>query len=184
MAACPHRARRVFYEVFTMATTSTLRRLLQPAVLAVALAAPMIAGPLGCEGIKTSDQDVQLLKESEMEAAISDPASTIVDVRKPDKFAKGHLPNAVNIYLPDIKASDPRLAATKRIIVYANGWTDPLGTAAVKRMLALGYQNVWEYKGGFELWKESGHQVITSTAGSDGRPETGDKPKEPVKNYK
>jgi rhodanese-related sulfurtransferase len=132
-----------------------------------------MAGAVGCDKVKVSDQQIQIIKESEMEAAIGDPETVIVDVRKPAAFAAGHLPNAINIFLPDIREADPRLGIAKRIIVYSGGWTDPLSTAAAKRLMAMGYTGVAEFKGGLELWKDSGRQIVGSVAPANARPETG-----------
>lgn len=140
--------------------------------MALGLAAFWMLGAAGCDKVKVSDQDIQILKESEMEAATADGETVVVDVRKPAAYAAGHIPNAINIFLPEIREQDPRLAGAKSIVVYAGGWTDPLSTAACKRLMAMGYTGVAEFKGGMELWKESGRQVATSVAPAETRPET------------
>jgi rhodanese-related sulfurtransferase len=116
----------------------------------------------GCDEIRVSDSDVKVLREYEVIEAMKAPGTVLVDVRKPETYRAGHIEGAINLFLPQIVAGDPLLADSKRIIVYAGGWTDPLSTAAAKRMLALGYVNVEEFKGGVEVWTEMGHKLVTT----------------------
>ena len=127
----------------------------------------------GCDKVKVSDDSIQTLRETQVIEAMSQPQVVLVDVRKPEDFAKGHLPGAINIYLPQMREGDPRLASAKQIIVYASGWTDPLSPAAAKKLMALRYQNVFEFKGGIEVWTAAGHNLTTSATPEVGRPETG-----------
>lgn len=128
--------------------------------------------PLGCESTNISDSDVMAVTEIGLRAALEEKNTVLVDVRKEDQYAAGHLPNAINIYLPKIRANNPKLQAASKIIVYGNDWTDPLPIAGAKRLLALEYKNVYQYRGGVEEWKEKGLPIH----GNDGamRPE-GDK---------
>lgn len=127
----------------------------------------------GCDKAKVSDNSIQTVREPEVIEAAGQPQVVIVDVRKPEDFASGHLPGAINIYLPQIREGDPSLSSAKRIIVYSGGWTDPLSPAAAKKLMALGYQNVYEFKGGIEVWTAAGHPLTSSAAPTAGRPETG-----------
>lgn len=131
-----------------------------------------LAAIAGCDKVKVSDESIQTLREAEVIEALTQPQVVLVDVRKPEHFAKGHLPGAINIYLPQMRESDARLASAKQIIVYASGWTDPLSPAAAKKLMALGYQNVYEFKGGIEVWTAAGHNLTTSATPTPGRPET------------
>ncbi len=139
-----------------------------------ALALFIVASALmvGCDTLKTSDEDIVTLSDREMVTALSEKDVTIVDVRKPEQFATGHIPHAINMYLPTIRASDERLAGAKKIVVYGKGGTDPLSQAATKRMLALGYVGVVEYKGGMRVWETTGQAIEKSTAPAAARPET------------
>lgn len=84
----------------------------------------------------------------------------LVDVRSADAFSAGHLRGAIHMYLPQINSSDPRLLAATVIVVYGSGeGADPLVHAAVKKMLALGYQDVYDYPGGIKDWLDSGAEL-------------------------
>lgn len=133
----------------------------------VFLAAGALLIPVGCNfPVQTSDIDLKILDYDQMVAAMNDPKTrtVVVDVRKPEEYNKGHIPQAINIPVLDIYKGDPRLSVAQRIIVYSKGWTpkrdDLLSWAAGKKLLALGYQYVDDFRGGLTLWAESGGEVV------------------------
>ena len=83
-----------------------------------------------------------------------------LDTREPADFAAGHIPGALNIPLPELDRRDPRLAEATRILVYAQGYDSPLSPAAAKKLISLGYQNVYDFRGGAELWKAEGNELV------------------------
>ena len=136
----------------------------------VALAFAAIAG---CQTVKISDKNIQEVTEKQVVEKSPSKSFVLVDVRKPEHFQTGHIPGAINIYLPEIRESDERLADAKEIIVYGDGWTDPLPTAGAKRLLSLKYGGVYLFRGGLEVWKAAGHGLVESSAPGTQRPETG-----------
>ena len=143
-------------------------------LIRVCLCSSVVAALLisACNELKVSDADIPIVRIRDVEESLNDPATVLIDARKPEAYAAGHLPNAINIYLPDIRESDARLAAAKRIIVYAGGVRDPLGIAAAKRLVAMGYFNVQEFKGGVEEWRNAGRQLIEALPPAEVRPDT------------
>jgi len=129
--------------------------------------AVLLAGALtGCNKSKTSDADLTVLDYDKFLKTVDDPKvhTVVVDVRKPEEFVKGHIPNAINIPVLDIYKGDPRLANAQQIVVYSLGWSprrdDLLSWAAAKKLLALGYNDICDFRGGLTLWAESGGKVI------------------------
>ncbi len=114
---------------------------------------------VGCQGTQISDRDIQMIGEKEVAKAAEQKHVAIIDVRSADAYEKGHIPGAINIFLPDIQKHDPRLNKAQKIIVYGSGRKDRLSTAAAKKMMKLGYQNVREFKGGLQVWKDAGREV-------------------------
>ena len=120
----------------------------------------------GCQNRQTSDLDLEILDYETMTKAMNDPRvrTVVVDVRKPEEFAKGHIPGAINIPVLDIYKGDPKLAEAQRIIVYSLGWSprqdDLLSWAAAKKLLAIGYDYVDDFRGGLTLWADSGGKVV------------------------
>jgi rhodanese-related sulfurtransferase len=117
----------------------------------------------GCQSDpKTSDQDLTQLEYPAFLNLKADPKRrvVIVDVRIPERYAEGHIPGAINISIPDLRAGDERLAEATDIVVYATGWTEYLSPAAAKKLLALKYENVYDFRGGIEMWQAYGGKVV------------------------
>jgi ArsR family transcriptional regulator len=77
----------------------------------------------------------------------------VVDVRKAEDFAKGHVPGAVNLP-PDQWNEATGLSKDKVAVVYCYNHTCPLGGAACAELAGRGYPVV-EMDGGFDVWQAS-----------------------------
>ena len=118
---------------------------------------------VGCASTnRTSDTDLTVLGVDEYLELLAQHGdrTVIIDTRPPSLYAKGHLPGAINIPLPQIKAGDPRLIEAERYVVYGKGWDDVVSPAAAKKMLVLGYSNVYDFRAGFEVWKLQGREIV------------------------
>lgn len=138
------------------------------------LAGPIIIGSLIgviCLGActnpaGTSDQDIVQIQYSRLSELLGDPKAApvvLVDVRTPEKYARHHIPNSINIPLPRLVADDPRLSQAKTIVVYASGKDDYLSPAAAKKLLSLGYKNVMDFRDGLAVWHNHQNQPITNS---------------------
>lgn len=142
--------------------------------IAILLAAICPAPLGGCDGVKISDASIEVIDGPRVAAAADDPGTVLLDVRTAEAYAAGHLPGAVHIFLPDLRTDDERLADAERIIVYADGWNDPLSTAGAKELMKLGYDNVHEFKGGVQVWTDAGGELVEPASPGEARPEAGD----------
>jgi hydroxyacylglutathione hydrolase len=107
-------------------------------------------------------QGLQALSPEAFEAAVNETGALVLDTRKPEEFAKGFIPNAVNIgidgnfapwvgaLIPDIKQS---------ILFIADEGREE---EVVTRLARVGYDHAIGYlKGGFNSWKNAGKEVDT-----------------------
>jgi rhodanese-related sulfurtransferase len=76
----------------------------------------------------------------------------ILDVRRPDEFASGHIPNAINVPNETIGASEiPELPDKNQLImVYCR--SGRRSKEASEKLVKLGYTNIVEF-GGILDWK-------------------------------
>ncbi|MDX1682432.1 MAG: rhodanese-like domain-containing protein [Phycisphaeraceae bacterium] len=144
----------------------SITRALTPGLLLVALLLS------GCETApQVSDRNISTINYEELVRLIEKSKKPgelmLIDVRSVEDYRKGHIPGAINISLPLIRANDPRLAKAREIVVYAKDWRRPISAAAAKRMLALGYQNVHDFRAGLEAWREAGRKVEMIPADRD-----------------
>lgn len=131
--------------------------------------------------IKVSDSDIRQVQYKELVEMMQNKPrnktlfgignnaelTVVVDPRPERKFAEGHIPGAVNIPLPEIVAGHRAMAEAKNVVVYGSGWMDYTSPAAAKRLMALGYRNVFDYRGGLELWRAEGGRVESSAPAAE-----------------
>jgi hydroxyacylglutathione hydrolase len=100
------------------------------------------------------------LSPREFEVAANETGALILDTRDPQTFAKGFVPNAINIgidgsFAPWVGAMIPDVK--QELLIVAD---DGRETEVVTRLARVGYDYCIGYlKGGFEAWKNAGMEV-------------------------
>ncbi|WP_296702523.1 MBL fold metallo-hydrolase [Algoriphagus sp.] len=106
------------------------------------------------------ERGVKPLTPAQFEAAANETGALILDTREPQVFAKGFVPNSVNIgidgsfavwvgaMIPDLK---------QEILVVAEKGREE---EVITRLARVGYDYALGYlEGGIEAWKKSGHEI-------------------------
>ncbi|MEP0337170.1 MAG: metalloregulator ArsR/SmtB family transcription factor [Alphaproteobacteria bacterium] len=83
---------------------------------------------------------------------------TVLDVRPPDEFTKGHLPGALNIPLAELEARLDELDPAQEVVAYCRGAYCVLSFEAVAALRARGF-TVRRLEDGFPEWKAEGLAV-------------------------
>lgn len=104
--------------------------------------------------LKSSAPAYQNLTPAQFSAGLRQPGTVLVDVRRPDEFAAGHLPGAVNI---EVTAADfaQRVAAldkTKPTHVYCR--SGARSATAAGHFITTGFAQVSNLLGGVLDWPE------------------------------
>ena len=90
---------------------------------------------------------------------INSKNATVVDIRPPEEFAKGSLPNARNLPADRVKDRAGELKKDKPLIVVcANGRN--AGTVAAQ-LRSSGFSEVFVLGGGLAAWREAGLPIRT-----------------------
>ena len=71
----------------------------------------------------------------------------ILDVRRADEFAEGHIPGAINIANEDIKSSEPKELQDKKQTIYVYCRSGNRSKQAAAKLAAMGYTNIVEFGG-------------------------------------
>ena len=71
----------------------------------------------------------------------------IVDVRRADEFAEGHIPGAINIANEDIVSSEPAELPDKDQVIYVYCRSGNRSKQASAKLAAMGYTNIVEFGG-------------------------------------
>ena len=87
-----------------------------------------------------------------MKIMAGDEPCVIVDVRRPDEFAKGHIPGAINVPNEGIADEQPAELPDLDQVLLVHCQTGRRSAAASKKLADIGYTRVLEF-GGIMTWK-------------------------------
>ena len=109
----------------------------------------------GCADTTGGENDAtyrQITMSEAVEMMASESDYIILDVRRPDEFSAGHIPNAVNIPNESIGADeiDELPDKDRLILVYCRSGNR--SKQASEKLVRLGYTNIVEF-GGMLYWK-------------------------------
>ena len=79
------------------------------------------------------------------------PTDLLIDVRNPDEFASGTIPNAINIPVDEIRGRLNELPKEKNIYIFCQ--IGLRGYLAQRILLQNGFEKVKNIGGGYKLWK-------------------------------
>lgn len=127
--------------------------------LSVWLAPLAVAAVLltGCSSDSDAISDVDVAEAAQI---VDDGEAIILDVRSPQEFAAGHLPDAINI---DVESADfaDRVAGldeSAETLVYCQ--TGNRSGVATDEMAELGFTEMSDLQGGIEAWAAAGEEVV------------------------
>ena len=115
----------------------------------------MAAGCGGNEQSAPENQTRQYTQISQEEAAKMMDEETgylILDVRRPDEFAEGHIPGAINVPNEEIMDEMPEALPDKDQMLFIYCRTGRRSKEAAEKLANIGYTNVYEF-GGINDWK-------------------------------
>lgn len=96
----------------------------------------------------------QNLKPTEFATGLRQPGAVLLDVRRPDEFAAGHLPDAINLDVtaPDFARRVATLDPTRPTYVYCRSGVR--SATAAGQLVAAGFPQVANLLGGVLDWPE------------------------------
>ena len=98
------------------------------------------------------------VSHKELAKRIADGLVMVLDVRRGDEFAQGHLPGAHNIPLADLLQRLSEIPKDAEIVAYCRGPYCVLAIEAVAALRAKGFRAT-RLEGGFSEWKAAGFMV-------------------------
>ena len=105
-----------------------------------------IAGKLGGEDTMTYKQ-ISMDEAKEIFESDTDGSYIILDVRRADEFAEGHIPGAINVANESIGAEAPVELQDKNQLIYVYCRSGNRSKQAAEKLVALGYTNIVEFGG-------------------------------------
>lgn len=122
--------------------------------LALAAAALLLTG---CGGEKSAAPEEngtvfrQVTQEEALRLMETERGYLIVDVRRPDEFAEGHIPGAVNVPNEQIGSDDPENLPDRDQLLLVYCRSGRRSKEAAQKLASIGYTNVVEF-GGILTW--------------------------------
>jgi rhodanese-related sulfurtransferase/DNA-binding transcriptional ArsR family regulator len=113
----------------------------------------------------SSKDDMEPLAADELMARLKDDLVTILDVRPPEEFAQGHLPQALNIPLSELEKRLADLPSDREVIAYCRGPWCVLSFAAVAQLRKRGFK-ARRLEGGLPEWRSHGRPLASSRSGA------------------
>ena len=77
----------------------------------------------------------------------------LLDVRTNKEYAEGHIPGAVHVPISEIGEKVKKLKKDKDIVVFCQNGNRSI--LAIKRLMGMGYKNLFNLKGGYRAWKRT-----------------------------
>jgi len=132
-------------------------------VAALGLLALLLAMPACNQVPEVTDEDITLIDDIQLiELLQENPDLLIIDVRPDYRYRLSHIPNAINIPLPELTPDDPRLTELNHVVVYGDGPRNTLSQAAAKKLLAGGQLHVSDFRGGMDVWNRNSRHTESS----------------------
>jgi len=106
--------------------------------------------------LKTKTEGVMVLNPENFEQKIESSDVQLVDVRTPEEFAEGHIPNAINININgnDFESETSKLDKEKPVMVYCK--MGGRSAKAASNLKEQGFKDISDLDGGITSWKEAG----------------------------
>lgn len=108
--------------------------------------------------IETAQGEAKGITTAQAKKVFDRKAGLFIDARRSDQFAKGHIPNAINIYASEFSENIPKVISIpkdKLIVVYCDGGLCDLSHELSAELMQFGFTKVVIYTGGWEEWSKT-----------------------------
>ncbi len=87
--------------------------------------------------------------------------ASVIDLRSPDAFSRGHIVGARNIPFDELDARLDKISDLKSQPIVAVCEAGMTSTKALNTLQKAGFENVYGLKGGMNGWSQAGLPVVT-----------------------
>jgi rhodanese-related sulfurtransferase len=90
---------------------------------------------------------------------ILDTMITVIDVRTPEEYLRGHIHRSVSIPLDTFESKIEKLISSKSDPIYVYCFSGSRSTIAAQLLKDLGYKEVFELRNGLLSWRAKGYPL-------------------------
>lgn len=114
---------------------------------------------LAADAQPTTRPKVQKIDVEQFDRMRQEKNTVVLDVRTPDEFKKGHVPDALNINVDDPSFAR-KVSVLDRSKIYLVHCARGIRSARASGKLAkIGFEHLYDFAGGFDRWKEAGKPI-------------------------
>lgn len=88
---------------------------------------------------------------------------TLIDVLSENSFLMGHITGSINIPVEDLNfkqtVADKIPIKDKKIVVYCASFECSASPKAARKLVEMGYKNVYDFEGGIKDWQDGGYPI-------------------------
>jgi len=100
---------------------------------------------------------MKTIDKENLKKKLDQNAITLIEVLSNESYEKEHIKGAVNIPLEEIgRKAKARFNKDEPIAVYCSNFDCGASPAAAKKLIEMGFENVYDYQGGKQDWKDAG----------------------------
>ncbi|MEA3136521.1 MAG: hypothetical protein QOC71_802 [Thermoplasmata archaeon] len=98
---------------------------------------------------------------------LQDGKTKVINVLAKDRYAQGHLPGSINIpedapdFADQVRQAVPDLSTP--VITHCSSMECQASTKAARKIEALGYKEVYDFKAGLQGWQDAGNAFESGT---------------------
>ena len=108
------------------------------------------------ELVAEAKKRVTEISPDEAKAQAEAGAAVIIDVREPDEWADGHIPNAVHLARGTLESEIEDKVADPNAMIICHCGGGGRSALAAESLQRMGYKNVRSMAGGLKAWKAAG----------------------------
>jgi len=129
-----------------------MKRIIAILIILVMVIAAGCGGDLQPAAEDQTPQYSRISQEEAVKMMGEETGYLIVDVRRPDEYAEGHIPDAINVPNEEIMDEMPEALPDKDQMLFLYCRTGRRSKEAALKLAGMGYANVYEF-GGINDWK-------------------------------
>jgi len=103
-------------------------------------------------------QGFTIVTVDDLNRALADPKTFVIDVRTPQEYAGGHVPGAVNWPLQEIESWWSKVPKDRVVYIKCN--TQNRSKLAVQYLMSKGYNDLKLVQGGIQAWRSRGYPIV------------------------
>src|SRR5438067_7330666 len=113
------------------------------------------------ELLKETKSQIREVDTAGAAEAIARPGTVVLDVREPDEYEQGAIPNAVHLPRGHLESKVESQITDRSAPVVIHCASGVRSAFAAKTLQDLGYTDVVSMAGGFNKWKDEGREWVT-----------------------